>query len=475
VTASLEDELRSATSLHELARRIGSVCLENERWLVDHRAELLTEKGNQEGDQPDHKDEASGYVYLEKIVALIPFHEWQPRGNAGFAHLLTQPALTDAIEEASAHSPIEFLAFIRGMCPVLARCFEETTAKISLDYGLPIPYATRPVNKPFNDPTPYQPHLANRELLRGTCLKLFPYHRWGSVNVTLDFSHRSRLDEITWTAKGRLPLIASMHPSMRHGDIDFKREGSSFFDVRPSHFSLQEVLTWLRSVKECEVAVLPELCLPKPDALAASLEATPSEYPPLIVAGSAHISRTDGNQTVRTNESHIYLDGKPVSVHRKIHPLETRNFGDVRLDYPAIENITSNSGELLVLSGGHTRLGVVICADLNELEIPTLLEAAGVNLLLVPVMTHSAGAFTGAISALASHCQAVCAVINADLRTANVHTPFLALVSVPQAMPYEQCRSYPTAQEQRPPSIDGTAPRAIFDPNLPLPAKVDWQ
>jgi hypothetical protein len=324
--------------------------------------------------------------------------------------------------------------------------------------------------------TPYPRHLGNRELLYRLDFRLFPHSRSSSIPVTLDFRQRFRLDEVTWTAKEELPLIASMHPSMRSADqAKPTRHGNRFFNVRPREFSLKQVLAWLSSVKDCEIAILPELTLPEPDALSASLRSAPADYPPLIVAGSAHASLiTDEGRKIRVNESQVYLDGVRVHAHRKIHPLESRHFGTVELPHPLIEDITDDAGELIVLSGQHTRMAVVICADLNEQEIPRLLAAVGVNLLLVPVMTYSAGAFTGAVTSLASQCQAVCALANTDLRTSDARDPFLTLVAVPRATPFEQCRSYPARAEPRPPVVNGSAPRAVFDPNQPLPLEIQW-
>ena len=129
------------------------------------------------------------------------------------------------------------------------------------------------------------------------------------------------------------------------------------------------------------------------------------------MAGSAHVD--DG--VVRANESRIYLDGVLASTHRKLHPFATKHLGGERFEEPMVEDLTRERKTLTVLAGEHTRLAVVICADLNDALIPALLEQARVNLLLVPALTPSAGAFNGALCGLASRCQGASVVVNAEL------------------------------------------------------------
>jgi len=459
----LTRELEAATSLLDLARRLGSVCLANERLLTS----LYT--GNETRKQREK---------MEWEVAAIDDGEWQPAPHRGFAHVLEQQDLAVTAKHLSQHNPLEHLAFVRGLMRPLTVLFEQIEERIPLDCGLPIPFATRPFNESFESATPFQPGLASRGLLHGCGCEFFRHAATGSVPVILDFRHRERLDEITWSEARRLPSVATLHPFLGEGHLDFNMVGTKIFDVRPKRWSPEEVLEWLRSVRGHQIAVLPELSLPSPDALAVSIAAAPADYPPLIVAGSAHVQRSGATGTIRSNESHVYLDGQLVNVHRKIHPLQTRTLGAHRFARGISEGITNEPKELLVLSGQHTRLAVVICADLNDAQIPMLLEAAGVNLLLVPALTYSPGAFNGAICGLASRCQAVCVVVNASLDGAaaagsekrgatpivgGAHDPpFLVLASVPRPEPEEQSRSYPH------PSHPARPPRGTFDPNRKL-------
>ena len=456
----LRAELLAATSLLDLARRLGEVCLAEERHLTRICAAEETEPQR---------------LYLEGLVAAIDPLQWQARPPHGFVHLLDEHELEPVIRHLSTYSPLEHLAFVRGLCArALTNYFEQTEEKILLDRGLPLPFAIRPFNKSFTATTPSAETLAKRGLLRGLGYQFFRHAATESIQVTLDFRHRDRLDSVTWSEALKLPLVATLHPPLGDGQIDFTQQDSSFFDVKPKHWSLEDTLEWLRSVRHQQIAILPELSLPSPCALAASLAEAPCDYPPLIVAGSAHV-RVDGD-AVRANESHVYLDGQPVTAHRKIQPLETQKLGARLFSQGLCEAITREPKDLVVLSGEHTRLAVVICADLNDSDIPGLLEATGVNLLLVPALTYSAGAFNGTVCHLASQCQAVCVVVNADLSATNdgpvgaTENPFLVLASVPRPDPQDQSRAY-----YRDPADRVGLPRGIFDPNIELDEAMCWE
>jgi hypothetical protein len=458
---SLISELEAATSLLDLASRLGRVCLAHERFLT----------GLYNGTET-----AAQRSYLEGLVAAIDPVEWRPGPQGGLTHILEKHDLAVVAKHLSQYHPLEYLAFVRGLTLALTDFFERTEEKILLDHGLPVPFATRPFNASFKVATPFQRTLSSRGLLGGLGYEFFRHAPTDSVQVALDFSCRERLDEITWSGAQRLPTVATLHPFLGDGQLDFTQSGTTFFDVKPKRWSLEEVLAWLRSARKSDhqIAILPELCLPSPEALAPSVARAPSDYPALIVAGSAHVQRNADGVTIRANESHVYLDGQLVNVHRKIHPLQTKKLGTHQFKEHILEGITGEPKDLVVLSGQHTRLGVVICADLNDASIPALLEAAGVNLLLVPALTYSAGAFNGAVCGLSSRCQAVCVIVNADLKgatSAGGHQgppgPFLVLASVPRPEPREQSESY-----LRPPN--SALPSGYFDPNHELEGAMKW-
>jgi hypothetical protein len=454
---SLTAELEAATSLLDLATRLGRVCLDEERLLLRLYDEAAPQRR-----------------YLEGLVASIEHSEWQPEPRGSFAHVLKAHNLGPALKHVAIYPPLEHLAMLRGLCAgPLTTFLEQTRDEILLERGMPVNFAERPINTSFDAVTPVQQTLGNRGLLRGLGYELFRHASTEAVRVTLDFRWRKRLDEVTWSDKRRLPCVATLHPFLGDGHLDFVDSGTTVFNVKPRRWSPDEVLDWLRSVRHHQIAILPELCLPSPDALGPQLAATPSEYPPLIVAGSAHIERPGEAGPLRANESYVYLDGQVVHVHRKLHPLKTSTLGNRRFNAPISEGLTREPKDLVVLAGEHTRLAVVICADLNDNLIPKLLEEAGVNLLLVPALTYSAGAFTGAVSSLASQCQAICVVANAGLdatMSSDGKTnarPFLVLASVPRPEPHEQVQSY------RDPS-DSVLPRGVFDPNQRLAHAMFW-
>jgi predicted amidohydrolase len=216
-----------------------------------------------------------------------------------------------------------------------------------------------------------------------------------------------------------------------------------------------------------DIAVLPELSLPDPGALQKGLEANPENYPPLVVAGSAHCSTgTAAGDEIRSNESRVYLDGKCVAIAHKHHPFVTKDLLGEPYPEGISEDLTGEQKTIMVLSGSRTRIAVVICADLNDLQIPQLLVAAGVNLLLVPAMTEKIGSFNAPLSAIAGHCQGICAIANT--RWGDAGKPFLCMVSVPREDPTQQSVALP-------PKGAPASQLAIFDPNERLPGAVSWR
>jgi predicted amidohydrolase len=412
---------------------------------------------------------------VETRIAAVDPTQWIDAAAAGQAQRVIRSAdLADAIAPLQTQPPLEHLGVLRGLCRrALLRFYLETEDEMPLDRGTPVPIASRPVNELFGStPNPVDT-LAAGHLLHGLAYKIFEFSAQGPARVVLDYTHRDRLDEITWTRDHRLPRIATIHPFLGAQAIEIAHNtGTAFFGVRPKNWNREALLAKLCALSTVPIAVLPELCLPVPDALEEALAEEPSAYPALVVAGSAHVTvpAAPGLKEVRANESHIYLDGHRVAVHRKIHPFKTRHLGGHNLAARE-EGITREVKTITVLSGEHTRLAVVICADLNDETIPGLLEGAGVNLLLVPAMTGGAGAFNGAICGLASRCQAVGVIVNAGLDPRaddeDDARPFLIMASVPRPEAEAQARSYRDHAHRR------TA-IGIIDPNEELETAMQW-
>ena len=337
---------------------------------------------------------------LERQVAAVKPERWEEAvGKPASLEALVGKDLIELTALVRAHHPLEYLGVLRGLCrralPIYFLEFEE---RLVLDRGMPVPFATRPIQTLFRA-TPHQPTLNRGHLLEGLGYALFDYPAGGDIQIALDFRNRDRLDELSWNESHRLPRIATVHPEQGGVAVE-SMDGAGFFDVGPVEWDEEATLSLLRqAADEAEVAVLPELSLPHPEALETALGARPGEYPSLVVAGSAHRRERppDGGREIRCNESRVYLDGACVAVARKCHPFATKRIGNRRFAQALSEDITAERKTITILSGRHTRLAVVICADLNDQRIPPMLVEAGVNLLLVPALTPDVGAFNGSI------------------------------------------------------------------------------
>ena len=380
-------------------------------------------------------------------------------------------------------------AFPPAMCKSeLRRWFKTTYELVQLEMGDPFPLPNRPTHTAVNNATPYPPGLDRTQLLARTDFRLFRSPASHRLSVQLDFSNRDSLDNVMWVgdeSSGRFPIIATVHP---YGDaddltidgLDDPDNPAWWFGVRPRDWDEDGVLELLDNARRhgAGVAVLPELALPNSTALTTALASNPHLYPRLIVAGSAHVRTTaidDPERELRANETWVYLDGRPILRHRKIQPFETRFLPpDLEFTAPLPEGITHEPKVLTLAAGTITRLGVVICADLNDSEIPALLQQLGVNLLLVPALTVHDGAFNGAVALLASQAQAVSVVANGTpyirpsrVRGDDPEQPFLVLVGVPRTKPQQQTASLTSSSGQR-------RALGIVDPNKPAHRSTTW-
>ncbi len=466
---TLDQHFAEADSLLDLSRRLGACCLDS----FELAKIALTGQARKEANM----DRLAG------LIGSIDVTAWQkPHSTRGFVALLGQEALELATRLSSQH-PLDCVAALRGLCDgALTDFYTRVETTIELKYGMPLPFAVRPVNDAYGrTTTPFQETLGDHELLLpGTGYDLFPgiARQAGDLSVVLDFSVRNRLDELAWTANGRLPLIATLHPQMGSGHLDFSTSPESspmrFFDVQPKPPAVQAMLNQLKALKskhKVEVAVLPELCLPCPDALEAELAKAPEDYPPLVIAGSAHVRRHDGLREVRANESQAYMDGQRVLVRQKVRPFVAKHLHGKPLPAPLTEDITTEPQQIKILAGTHTRLAVVICSDLNAKVVGRVLEDAGVNLLFVPSFTYHPGVFNGDVCSLASRCQGVSVVVNADLDPVSLNgkppeRPFHVMVGVPREHANEQSHEYTCPVPQ---PFCG-----LFDPNTELASAMRW-
>jgi predicted amidohydrolase len=403
------------------------------------------------------------FVWLYEKGMLEPSHA----GN--FAHLLELEGMPERLARAEAFHPIGELGILEGLMRPLGRVYEETTGVIELAKGTPVPRASREVNRLF-DTTPEQEGTAGRNRLRPRKgFYLFDFGDDARVPVHLDFSARHRLDELLWSGERRLPRVATIHPRLGENGVVFESSDSSFFGVKPREWDPGAVADQLRSAHgKAEIAVLPELSLPEADSLEELIAADADSFPPLIVAGSAHLKEENGKAEVRANESRIYLDGKMIGRHRKIYPFRLRRLpnGDL-LPHPLDEALTRERKPITVFAGDLTRMAVMICSDLIGDKLAAQLQDAGVNLLLVPALTPEPGSFNGDVCMLASHCQGVAVIVNADGSMFKRARPFMVIAAVPRPLVRDQAREY-RRRFRRAPAV------GILDPNRRLKKALKW-
>lgn len=440
----LEQILAEAASIRDLARRLGSECLDSEGEIARLRRELPS-------------SEAIG-ARLESDVIAMARDLWEPRfEGAGSLEHLTAALREETVVVRETAPELASWRFLRGMCrSVLRRWFEAVQEPVHLERGDPYPLPSRPTHKAVIDPTPYPPNSDRGQLLGRTQFRLYRAPA-AHLSVILDFSERDDIDEATWignTDAGRFPLIATVHPYRHADDLTVEDVNDEwFFGVRPRVWDAGDVLRLIREAKalSAAIALLPELSLPASNALAAAVAEEPDSYPPLLVCGSAHIrepATTGGRPAVRANECCVYLNGRPLLRHRKVHPFEARYLGPnvPRLDEALPEGLTEEPKVLTVASGSMTRLAIVICADLNDVEIPTILTQLGVNAMLVPALTEHEGAFIGAIADVASRMQGYSVIANGtpivDPDEPANRAPFMVLAGVPRVEAAQQLRTY---------------------------------
>lgn len=454
----LTDQLEAADSVLDLAQLLGEQCLASRVELTKMRAEKRTSRELR---------------FIERLVGKASHAEWQDvvdnpaRFEAQFG-----ADLVAAVRRARTRQPLDFLGVLRGLCRrPLGEFFAVVEEEIELVRGLPVPFATRPVPKVLDgEATTSQETLKDGGLLYPLPFDLYTHLPEEELRVVLDFRQRERLDALTWNDEKKLPLIATLHPP-DGGRFGIEREGGGrFFGVHPARWDVEAVKDLLRQAKAAgaQLAVLPELSLPDPGALERELADRSTTYPAIVVAGSAHceIASANGGTSIRANESRVYMDGKCIAIARKNHAFKTKKLGDRTFKKPQQEDLSKEQKTLTVLSGRRTRLGVAICADLLETDLPRLLVDAGVNLLLAPAMTPKIGSFNSALTDIAGLCQGVAAVANT--RWADDGKPFLCMCAVPYSKPEQQSAALAGDGDNPAPEL------GILDPNKPLPEAVSW-
>jgi hypothetical protein len=454
--ADFMSQLEAADDLLDLARRLGAACLEQE-------AELAAMT-----DQPRTREELER---LEVWTGNVSYLHWEDivQDPAQFEKRFGAKVMT-RLRRAKTRHPLDCFGVLRGLCRrPLGEYFALVTDQVHLDRGVPVIFATRPLPDHLGSRcTTTLSTLNNTSLLDPWPFDIYGHSASEQVRVILDFAHRDRIDELTWTADDGLPRIATIHPK-GSGDLDeIATANGRFFGVRPRDWEPEAVEKLLEAAKseKAKLAVLPELSLPAPGVMGETIKAKRERFPPIVVAGSAHVAEGSGADQIRANESRVYLDGRFVAMARKHHPFRTDEINGKKYEEPLREDLSRGQKTIMVLSGNHTRLAVAICADLQERDIPRLMVDAGVNLLLVPAMTQKIGSFNAALCDIAGYCQGVAAMANT--RWGDDGKPFLCMCAVPKEEPGEQSAALPDDGRNPAPVL------AIFDPNQPLPGAVTW-
>lgn len=451
--------LEKADSVLGLARSLGLACLEQEGEL----AEIMG--------QPRSRREVKR---LQLWTGQAPYATWEGivADPSEFENWFGAKVMA-ALRRTKTRHPMDLLGVLRGLCHrPLKEFFAMVTDQVLLDRGLPVPFAGRPLPDVLEaELTTNLDTLNNMSLLDPLPFELYGQAASGQVRVTLDFAHRDEIDRIGWSEEGGLPRLATLHPE---GGGDYEVEtvdeaGGRFFGVHPRVLDMEAIEALLESAKKAkaQVAVLPELSLVAPDQLEEFLAEKSENFPPVVVAGSAHhLAGGSGENAIRANESRTYLSGRCIAIARKHHAFETRELEGKTYEKPLREDISREQKTIMVLSGSQTRMATVICADLIGRRIPGLLVDAGVNLLLAPSMTPQIGSFNPPLTDIAGYCQGVAVVANT--RWDDDGKPFLCMCAVPREDPAKQSAALAGDGENPAPTL------GVFDPNKPLPEAIQW-
>jgi hypothetical protein len=397
--------------------------------------------------------------------------------------LLDDEEMLRTVDLLEAAWPLAALGLLRGLCrSVLTRYFTSTFDVIDLAYGQPFPLPTRPTHEAIEDATPNPQGADDGHLLERTGFRLSTVRPGSHVSLRLDFSMRTDLDTATWDeATKRFPKVATIHPYADSDALSAPRlvTPEYWFGVYPTEDAWATcelpALLATAAAHQAKVAIAPELCLPSADALADLLANEPTRYPPLVIPGTAHEPRVLEGTTAedapacRTNSAVAYLNGVPLLRHDKIHPFSTKDLGQEEAWTEARpEGLTGEPRTITVAAGERTRFAVLICADLNDHQMPGLLSLVGTNFLVVPAMTPHEGPFSAVPSTLAGHCQGLSIVVNGSTRNVGTGSPpFMVMVAVPRRHPADQIRSFPEP-------AGGRRAIGIIDPNRPLDEALTW-
>lgn len=379
---------------------------------------------------------------------------WDPDGSSLCESF--EP-LHAAVAPLSSFPALALITLLEGICRGAGRSYFRATSGIErIERGMVLPLPDRHIVAWPATPNPATTHNV---LLDPTCGFLIWDSDW---SLELDYTFRDRVEEICWPKTGqvirdkrvhRLPSIATVHPFTgdEMASPDVMAQGR-FFGVHPktgpdgpsAQDNARRVTDLLAEIgAAADIAIVPEFALHSPDALETALD-DGQQRPPIIVAGSAHCS-SDG---IDANTSITYLDAVPILKSSKRYPFVYRvaqsnlcppadpttieATGGVTHMLSYTEQITPCEEVMRFVSSDSTRLAVVICSDLNSVELFGVLNAAGVNLLLCPAWTPKVGTFAGALEGLAAYSQCLSVIANTPGHPSAPQNPFWAISMTPR-------------------------------------------
>lgn len=401
-TVDIAELLRAEPTLRGFARALGSHC-------IDHEGAI-----NSLRDRYGHTPDLS--VELDGALQSLGESFWREvaRGARTLAEAFAVEPVEVILNVAATERGLLPWILLRGLCVTGLRVWFETTREIiTLERGDPFPLVVGPHLPELGELTPHPEWtLAYNDLLHGTGFKLHERSGGAAIAVQLDYSRREIIDAAIWgDTSASIPRIASIHPyDAFDGEFEIRTiKPEWWFDVAPITFDAEGILDALRRLsRRADIVLIPELSLPSPRALAEGIRTSAADLPPLIVAGSAHARDASSTGAERrVNACEVYWQGSRILCHHKAHPAQFRIGSSKRP-----EGLTHEVKPLRIMSGDDTRVGVVICADLNDDRVPKLLQEAYVTVLLVPAMTAGAGAFVGALADQASQCQGLSVIVN---------------------------------------------------------------
>ena len=196
-------------------------------------------------------------------------------------------------------------------------------------------------------------------------------------------------------------------------DIQYRR------CVRLLELSIQEAI---------DVLVLPELCVT--DAIQERLlkfideDSRRSNFPAIIVLGSAHVCRNDSGSLQQENRLLMIIrseNSKALVVeHRKFNPLtQFKSSRTVDADGNLVlldEQLDNTVNQITVVTGEWCSITPLICKDFLHTDIQSLWPNLMPSLILVPALSATTGPFVDDVRSAAAHARAITVVADNGIR-----------------------------------------------------------